>query len=352
MSQVNGYTTSPLNSWANRTLHYRVHERFDEALFYHLVRVRPFELEEVVKRLNELTRKLRLGIMRVYPTFGQWDLVLRAWLHPSIANSFERELAIHIPTHHTFAVSSIVQRWYDRGEKIEDPLLEELNETTLRAIQSGQDIDLLSKLISGKLIQVRDIFNETVISFFLSINFDSRNGAPQAEILKALTAYLLSNPTIKNASIYTGYGFCRILFTGQVQVHNYFDIAKLPNSINRQFKSIGIETETFLLLGPPYTIGSEPIGDATFRGLRGINLFVHSFIPELYTEDFPQRTLVESFINQEAHDKYFTPEDKRIIRNYLIGFLNGNVTQMQTTLFTYLVGLEHFYVQIMPGLLG
>jgi hypothetical protein len=340
MSQDDTYTTKPLLSWANSSLHYKAHERLGEALFYYLVRVRPLELEQVVERLNELSKKLKLGIMHVYPIFGQWDMVLRVWLHPSVVKAVESELHISLPGHHIFAVSRIVKRWYD-NQDIEDHLLEELNETTLRAVQSGQDINLFRKLVTGKLIRVRDIFNETTISFFLSINLDSRNGALQAGIVDALSGYLV-NSSIKNASIYTGYGFCRILFTGQVKVQDYFDIAKLPNSINKQFKSVGVETETFLLLGPPYTIGEEPIGEATFRGLRGINLFVHSFIPELYSDNFPQREVVESFISEEARNREFTSEDKKFIRKFLVAFLNEDVTQMQSTLFTYLVGLETY----------
>ena len=332
---------TPPGSWEHSSLHYKVHERLGEVLYYYLVRVRPLGLEHVVESLNELSQRLRLGIMHVYPIFGQWDLVLRIWLHPSIVKHFHSEL-MRISSSHLFAVSRIVRRWYD-DRPIEDHLLEEMNETKLRVVQSGQDLGLYNEL-AGTLIQVRDIFNETTISFFLSINLDARNGTAQAAVVDALIAYLAANESIKNASIYTGYGFCSILFTGQVEVQDYFEIAKLPDSINRQFKPVGIETETSLLLGPARTVGREPIGEATFSGLRGIDLFVRSFVPELYSPEFSyassKRTVIENFINEEARNKEFTPEDKKLVRSYLIAFLKDDVTQMQSTLFTYLVDLE------------
>ncbi len=346
MSQPQALTTQPLHSWENIELHHAIHERLGETLYYYLVRVRPLDPDQWVKQLEEKARRLRIGMMRIYPVFGPWDALIRIWLHPKTSKAFQAMVAECTSGSHPFVVSGIARRWYGLGQDINVHLLERLNETMLRTVQSGQNQELLDQLDQGNLIAKRDIFNGSSISFFVSINIASSNSVLNEEVVNSLHGYLSKNldsanqPIIKNASIYTGFGFCSILFSGQVQVTNYFEIAKLPKFLRAKFKGVGVDTETFLLLGQPYTIGREPIGEATFLGLGGIKLFVQSFIPELYEGEYEQRAAVERLIEEEARNKEFTLEDRLLIRNYLIGFISGNVTQMESSLFTYLSGLE------------
>ena len=315
-----------------------------ETLFYYLVRVRPFDLDQIVDRMVSILEDLRLRSVRVFPVFGQWDILIRAWLHPTLINSFQTQLnsklADSIKAHHTFAVSKIIRRWYERGQDIDNHLLENLDESTLRQVQSGQNSTLLNKLIDGQIVQIRDKPTVTAISFFIAMNLDMGTNAIYDDLIGALNDYLSNNPDVKNASIYRGYGFCQVLFKGQVQ--DYFNIAKLTNTISRQFKSVGINTETFLLHGPTHIIGNDGIGETTFLGLKGKNLFVQSIIPELYDDDFSIRHDIERFVDSEARNKEFTTEDKKLIRGYLVGLLSNDVTQMASTLFSYFTGLERF----------
>ena len=153
MKQNETLMTRPLNFWENKFWHHKVHQRLGETLYYYLVRVRPFDPDQIVERMGKVLGALRLGSVRVFPIFGQWDILIRAWLHPKVANQFQMELnsklADSIRAHHTFVVSKVVRRWYDQGQEVDDHLLENLNEATLRDVQSGQNSVLLNKLITG-----------------------------------------------------------------------------------------------------------------------------------------------------------------------------------------------------------
>ncbi len=348
MNQSQGLTTQPLYSWENKELHHAVHERFGETLYYYLVRVRPLQTDKWIDDLAIWASQLRIGMLRIYPVFGPWAGLIRVWLHPKSSKAFQAAVAECTASSHPFVVSGIARRWYGSGQEIDTHLLERLSEEMLHTVQSSQSPELLNELVDGQLVAIRDIFNETSISFFVSINIDSSSAGLNEEVVNSLHDYLSKNrdaenrEIIKNASIYNGFGFCSILFTGQVQTQDYFEIAKLPKFLRKKFEKFGVDTETFLLYDQPRTIGKEPIGEATFLGLSGVNLFVQSFIPELYEFDKEQRRAVERFIDEEARNKEFTLEDKSLIRDYLIGFINGNVTQMESTLFTYLSGLERY----------
>jgi hypothetical protein len=336
--------TRPLNFWENKFWHHKVHERLGETLYYYLVRVRPFDESQINERMGKLLSTLRLGSVRVFPIFGQWDILIRAWLHPTAVNSFQTELNLQladtIRAHHTFAVSTIIRRWYDRGQRVDKSLLANLNESTIRGVQSGQNISLLNDLIEGQVVQVRAKQAENAINFFVAINLEAGTSAIYDDVVDALHNHWIRVAQIHNASIYRGYGFSQILFKGQVQ--DYLRIAEFTNGMIKQFKSVGMNTETFLLHGSSHIIGNEGIGEATFLGLKGVNLFVQSIIPELYTEDFPRRHLVERFVDEEAREKEFTKEDRKLIRDYLLGFLNDDATQMASTLYTFFAGLEKY----------
>lgn len=338
-------TTQPLNFWENKFWHHKVHARLGETLYYYLVRVRPFDPEIILERMGRVMVKLRLGSVRVFPIFGQWDILIRAWLHPTVVQSFQSELNSElkdcIRSQHEFTASSIIRRWYEKdSKKIDYQLLENLSDNDFIDVQSGQKITLAKKLIDGEIVQVRDGTNNNNINFFIAVNLEFDGSAVYDDVISAFNQYLEVNPDVQNASIYKGHGFCRVLFKGQVS--DYFNIAKLTNGVSKRFKSQGINTETFLLHGPTHLIGNEGVGQATFLGLKGVNLFVQSLIPELYTDNFPKRREVENFLVEEAKNKEFTSEDRKLINQYLYGFINNDVTHMQTTLYQYFANLERY----------
>src|SRR5215216_4939869 len=121
------FTTHPLttprkNFFEDKFWHHSIHERLGETLFYFLARVRPLDHEEISAHLKKFLQDKRLGSIRVFPIFGSFDLLIRAWLHPSVVNTFRKGLdSILVGSSHTlhtpFSVEHIDKRWYERGQE-------------------------------------------------------------------------------------------------------------------------------------------------------------------------------------------------------------------------------------------
>jgi len=334
---------SQTNSWEDKFWHYRVHERLGETLFYFLARVHPLDSKEVVKRLEGLFAERQLGSVRVFPIFGLYDFLIRAWLHPSIANQFRGWLGSSLRgsshTVHTFSVNRIDKRWYSDREIDRDLLGDLDNEDTISAVQAGESPALLQKLLDKGVVLTRP--QASNINFFVAINLEEGSDALHDEVLALIKSEFLHNTTdIKNTSIYRGFGFCSILFKGQVE--NFFNIAQLPNWIGERFKAFGATTETYLVHGPTHVIGGEEIGQATFLALMGRDIFVQAIIPELYDSSSPKRSSVEDFLINEARKRQLTQKDKKLLHDYLVGYLADDPTQMAKTLFTFFYELESY----------
>src|ERR1700730_183963 len=101
--------------WSTHAWHHSVHELLGETLHYYLVRVRPFDARDVSKRLGQLVQQQKIGSIRVFKLFGPYDLLVRTWLHPTVAAHFHESLAGAFETSARlpyFAVENIHYRWY------------------------------------------------------------------------------------------------------------------------------------------------------------------------------------------------------------------------------------------------
>jgi len=339
-----------MDNWEGKGWHYLVHMRLGEVLFYYLVRIRPFDLNETAKRMRELLAEKRLGSVRVFPIFGPYDLLIRAWLHPSVETEFREWLEHRVENYrvvHPFAVTSIDYKWY--GKEVDRELLASLNEDIIKEAQSGENEELISRLIAGKLIIEREKERLSQnIKFFIAVNMDKSAYAARTDIIRSIERHIIKDEQegeiIQHPSIYRGYGFCDILVKGQAS--SFFQISDLPNWIGSQSSSFGISTETYLVHGPDQIAGDEKIGEATFSAIAGKNLFIQSIIPELYESSSEMKFQIESFLREiehgEKHSKYLAQKDKKIIHDYLTGYLNKDYTQMAQTLFIYFYSLENF----------
>lgn len=360
-------TTQPLDPkikqprvfWENKFWHHKVHSRLGEKLCYFFLRVRPFDTEFTKERVSDLLASLELGSIRVFPIFGHYDFIVRAWLHHSVKDVFQAKLRAELggTVRHLeeFAVDNVIRRWYDHKAQdakteFRQDLLDDLTDADIKSVQAGKNIDLAIKLCEGEIIQVRDEITQTNIGFFIAIKLEFDGETIYEEIIKVLDQYLETNPQIENASIYKGIGICRLLFKGQVS--DYFNIAKLTNGLCSRFKAVGIQTETFLLHEPKHLIGDELIGDATFKGVRGVNLFVATIIPELYERPYKRGSEVEHFLDIEARDKDLTDEQWQLIKDYLIAFLEENPSKMRTHLFGYYTSSESFLREHLGKFIG
>lgn len=335
-----------MSDWGNKVWHYHVHQRLGEVLFYYLARVRPFNIEEIKSRIHSLLIEKRLGSVRVFPIFGPYDLLIRAWLHPSIETEFrtwiDRAL-VNCRALYPFAVTYIDSRWYTRD--INRDLLDSLTDDSIKAVQSGQDKHLLSQLISTNLVIEPNRLEEPTIKFFVAINFDDENQPIQVDVVRGITRFLLRSDYIKSPSIYRGFGFCSILVKGDAT--SYFDVANLPNWIGEEYASLGVSTETYLVHDQMHIVGDETIGDATFHAIQGRNLFVQWIIPEVYDKRSSEGYEIERFLldvvhPSEAQSKSLTQRDKKLLHDYLHGYLESDPTRMAQTLFTFFFELENY----------
>jgi hypothetical protein len=347
-----------MSFWDNKAWHYLLHERFGEVLFYYLVRIRPFNREKAKEQLEHLLKERHLGSVRIFPIFGPYDLLIRAWLHPSIETQFRtwvQDTLQHCRALHPFAVNYIEYRGYSGGKSINDKLidrelLENLNSSSVQAVQSGNDIRLYEELKAGHLIIERDKKEFNSIRYFVTISTDERMNPVQGDLVRRIKDFLMSNDYIESPSLYSGWGFCSVLFKGQVQ--DYFRLQKLPNWIGKEFAEYGVNTETYLAHDPSPLVGDESIGEATFQAISGKNLFVQSIIPEIYEKQYSQRHEVIQFLDELGHslenNGYLTKRDKKLLHDYLIGFLEDDSTKMAQTVFIFFYALENYLRETLP----
>lgn len=330
--------------WHSNVWHPEVHQRLGETLYFFLVRLSPLNLREISSDLLEVLHAKQLGGVRVFPIFGAYDLLIRAWLHPSVSNSFRELLELELKgssrSINTFAVEQIDRAWYGPEQTIDRELLSSLDEDSIRAAQSGLDQPLLQKLIDNQIVLVKDQPSTEDLTFFIAISLEAANSTILVEVVLDIRNYLREHREIKNSSVYRGYGFCSILFKGQVE--KYFDVAKLPVWLSERFKAFGIRSETYLVQGRAPLLENEAIGEATLLGLRGRNLFAQSIVPELYERHYSERDSIERFLLDEAFDKHLTQQNKKLVHDYLIGHLNEDPTQMAMAVFGFFISVENY----------
>jgi len=335
--------TQPLRFWDDKFWHHLVHQRLGETLFYYLVRIRPSNLSEIEACLKRIMEDDKLGSVRVFPIFGTYDIIIRAWLYPSVADRFRNDLEVSLATAgasrvvHTFRVEHVDQRWHGK-ENVDKEMLESLEESTIRDVQLGKNPGKFAQLVAGNLAFQRR--KTESIRFFVAINVDFLDGELPLGIVNAIKHDLSTTPNIKNVSIYRGIGFCQILVKGEVL--DYFSIAPLPNWIGAAYHRHGAQTETYLVHGPSPTLGDESVGDATFFALRGRDLFVQSVIPELYDHPFEKRHDVERLLIDFVHAYVPGAKDKDLLHDYLFAYLTDDGSGMAKTLLIFFHDLESY----------
>jgi hypothetical protein len=324
--------------------HPQVRQRLGETLFYFLVRVSPFDINQITARLNKFFLDKHIGGVRVYPIFGTYDLMIRVWLHPSTGITFRTGLDSSLGgTSHSmqpFAVEHIDLMWYDRDREVTRELLESLDEDTIRAVQTRMNQPMLQRLMDAGLVLLESEIPGTTINLFIAIYLEAGNLSILADAVAQIKSFLSAHSEIRNPSVYRGFGFCSILV--RCQVIDYFNIATFQNWIGETFKVFGVRAETYLAQGPKPIINNETIGEATFWALRGKDLLVHSILPELYEINSPKRPEVERFLIEELREKHLTQQDKKLLHDYLIGYLSNDPTQMAMVIFAFFAQLENY----------
>lgn len=335
-----------MDYWANLEWHYEVHERFGEELVYYLLRVRPFH-KEIKNQLKALLERKNLESVRIFEIFGRNDLLVRAWLHPVAKRDFPDWLkeALTFDTEcEVFSVSqpfTILSGPPSLNLPDSDLLNNLFNEDIIRAVQEGRDDSLLKKLIEKGIVFSREQVGPDPIKFFLSIRLPQESQKIKNAASEELFEYISSDiTTIKNVSIYQGVGFCHLLLKGEV-VENFFAIGELIDWILHNLAYLEASTETYVVALPaPLVEMADRISKATFQAIRGMDLFVNNIIPELYEEYFSHKDEIERWFSEVS--KQTVMEAKKLVHDYLHGYLKQRNADIKIVLFTLFNELEEF----------
>jgi len=345
-----------VSGWHDKVWHSRVHDQLGERLYHFLVRLRHFDPNRLDAQIEALLKGTGLGGIRVFRIFGLYDLLIRAWLHPSIEDGFRRALERELDPWRapaTFAVTSIEYRSDQNGNPgdldIKNYELASVDEEKIFEAQEPGS-PTLGKLIRAGLVVERPLV--TAIRFYVGVSFGRDEMAIPSvvsRIQEALQDRGGKFPRISQFSIYRGYGFASILIKGKVKAEDYFSVVELPTWIRSEFRDFDPSTETYLASSDDKkVVGDERIGKTTLRAVQGKDLYVQSIVPELYYPDrhYPKKEEVEQFLRSLKSSRPgldLTTEDKALLHDYLLAFLEPNqgAKEMAKILYLFFAKLEY-----------
>ena len=346
--------------WQQHVWHHVVHLSLGERLYYYLVSVRPFDAARIKADIDKLLEENEVGGVRAFPLFGPYDLMVRAWLNPAMENAFQKVLREKIRSVLNvleFIVLDIHERWYTMNRpdgKVDQEILRTLDDKVIQEAQSARSAKDKSvrELIEGGLIVPREDTGKDLINFFVAISLEDSKPALNEQMVTVLAKLISSADSgLRNGSTYSGSGFSHFLV--KAQGLKLDPIYKMTESIYKAFSGNNPKTETYLVYGSGHLAGSYMIGKATFRALEGKSIFVKSVIPELYGPGVPsqkKRTIEEFLLGLQETD--LTRGDKRFMREYLLGWLKDDSTEMAKVLFVMFSSLERYLRDNREGFVG
>jgi hypothetical protein len=334
-------STDGEDRWQGKFWHYKVHERLGESLYYYFVQVRPFNETAIKNDLNQILSNRRVGSFRVFGVFGAYDLLIRIWLHPTVATRFADWLEeLHgCRDIGAFVVTHVHRRWYPETRDTDEvkSLLEQLTKERIKAVQDDRDPQLLKRLRKAELIL--DLPSRAHrIKFFVPIRLSETAPGILSRVVRELKEHIGNS---KFASLYGGYGFCPLLLSSSTEDRHFGSISSLPTWVSEHFSDFGASTETYLAGGNGRLLGEERILEGTFRGIRGHDLFVQSIIPELYELHEQKIEAIEPFVRTHIVAEPLSKQDRDLLHDLLLAILRDDAGNMSKTLFIFFSDLEN-----------
>jgi hypothetical protein len=335
-----------MDSWSNLEWHYEVHSRFGEQLVYYLLRIRPFQVLEIQTKLKELLQRKNLESVRVSVIFGRNDLLIRAWLHPVTTREFPEWLKNALQFDTEVLVFTVAKPFVISSVSADTTLPEELldklsDEGMIQAVEDGHDLDWLRELIDAGVVIQQEQTGADPIRFFLAIRLSQEDHRIRDAVSRELLEHINKEmPTIKNVSIYQGNGFCHLLLKGEVGT-NYFAIGELVQWILQSLSTFEASTETYVVaLANPLVETPDKISKATFHAIEGKDLLVEKILPELYGVHYHHKDQIERFFNSVSRQTVV--DARRLVHDYLLGYLKGKNADVRGVLFTLFNELEEY----------
>ena len=331
---------------------YAVHRHLGEILAYYFVKVDLYDRTRIKMKLEKMLSDHNLGSVRVFEIFGNYDLIIRAWIYPSIEQKFREWLQEALPYRliHIFQSTDSDVRWYPKADKRAVELI------TQETIQRAQDLSLdLDRLESLALVTRKTPGNgKNLVRFFVAVYFE---GAGQQLFLEDGASYsrevenkIREVATIRDYTIDRGFGFCQMLIKGEAE--DYFSIADVPSWISTHYKSLRARTETFLVHRRGHLVGGEKIGLSTFRAIGGKDIFANSIVPQMYDNDrvtpyspdkieWVKRHLTK--VRGVAQDTLeLSDKDRALLESCMISYLEGDPSIATKALFGVFSDMEAF----------
>lgn len=199
----------------------------------------------------EFVRKCLIGAkiqgFCIYPVFGSYDLVIRAWVDSDKRQKFVSALKDDL-RFEEFIAFHIDYLWSDsklEGEAVKKELAE-IRSEGLRAAQDVRDQKLVDRLLDvGMILKISDTsVRATGIKFFTLFRFEGQITQELiGESLKEQSRSL--GEKLKEVSIYRGNGVAQ--FIVKAVAREFYDISDFILGLRDKLKLVKIATETFLV---------------------------------------------------------------------------------------------------------
>jgi hypothetical protein len=334
--------------WDDKFWDRTVHRFFKEELLFFLVKLKPFRHREIARELNRINRDLQLGSVHAFKIMGQFDLLIRAWLHRDVVAQFG-ECLTKLPdfyNYHEFRVLSLDNAWFSEGVEAADSrlrtqLIAELDHNKLREIESGTDVEAYQRYHDAGLVIERPLL-DSHITFFVGVNFAI--GPPDnsmATICSTMREYIgTALRSVKRIVVDRGKGLYEILIKGESA--DFFEIGRLPAWISETFHANRAITETHLSHGVEPIAGDGRLSIATLHSLGGFDPWVKEIVPDLYPKKGEKlREEIERFLRNRRRQIH-TQGQRKFLEKFLSGVLDGVGASSAQAIFLLFWELELF----------
>lgn len=274
--------------------HQKVHFKFEEALYYFMLSVKPYRESRVTGMIDRSMSEFGISRWCAYTLFGNYDCILRVWLPRQYLTPFKTKVRKEIPNLQSimeFEVLNFRKYWLFPKDPDESEL-EKVNAELVRSIQ-GTGIDGSEKQKEVGELQKARIIAWPEREYISSAKEDVKAFIALSPPSSVLTDVLRKNVLTELSELFdgekfgqvafmTGYGFCWALAK---VISDYKSISDLTYEVARKCNKWGIATSTFLVNKGFDQKTGESVSTVAIGATRNANKAVTSFIPGLYKEN-------------------------------------------------------------------
>jgi hypothetical protein len=221
---------------------HNVHEKRHEQLFFWRLGFYPsFISKDVVNAIDEVVRECGIKSIVLYELFGVHDLLLRVWIPAGCpVDTFRNSLLDRLSRHYLktcdpFIVNHAVRHWlFPKGPPDREDV-DGLTQSKVEAVESGRassaevaELKGLNLIAPFPLAGADSGGNQPaqpLIKFAVIVVGEPRLGVRQVEQFEQTVAEILDEAaSLKQRSLYAGFGFGHFLILGAVRLEHFYAI--------------------------------------------------------------------------------------------------------------------------------